>query len=378
MAPPLCGAPMHCICCITCCCATGGGLVIIHTQNLELSALPLPTLSSFECLAFKCKSPFPITILLIYRPPKQNSVFISDLHDLLTTLCTISTNIIILGDFNIHVDTPSCHFAAEFLQLLDCLNLQQHVDVPTHFRGHILDLVISNLAPISNLLVYKLGVSDHKAISMELPLPSAYTKDKCQICFRDLKKINLDTLTIDLQHLSSVDFSSVTESVDFYNQSLSSLLDFHAPIRTRTVTFSRSAPWYTYELRKIAGRVLERRFMASGLTVHRQAYREHQKAYARSLREARSQYYSNIINNSSGNSKQLFSTINHILKPQTHCHSGVTEERCNNFITFFRKKVDNFRSILSSSSVLSVPTVDPQPGIFSMSMPFLGHLTARG
>ncbi len=186
----------------------GGGLAIIHRQNLELSALPLPTLSSFECLAFKCKSPFPITILLIYRPPKQNSVFISELHDLLTTLCTISTNIIILGDFNIHADTPSCHFAA---LRQDCLNLQKHVDVPTHFRGHILDLVISNLAPISNLLVYELGVSDHKAISMELPLPSSYTKDKRQICFRDLKKINLDTLTIDLQHLSSVDFSSVTE-----------------------------------------------------------------------------------------------------------------------------------------------------------------------
>ncbi len=30
---------------------------------------------------------------------------------------------------------------------------------------------------------------------------------------------------------------------------------------------------------------------------------------------------------------------------------------------FFRKKVDNFRSVFSSSPVLSVPTVDPQPGI---------------
>ncbi|XP_016150225.1 uncharacterized protein [Sinocyclocheilus grahami] len=42
-------------------------------------------------------------------------------------------------------------------------------------------------------------------------------------------------------------------------------------------------PWYTYELRKMktAERVLERHFMASGLPVHKQAYREHQKAYAR-------------------------------------------------------------------------------------------------
>lgn len=129
-----------------------------------------------------------MTILLTYCPPKQNSVFISEMHDLLTTLCTISANIIILVDFKIHVDTPSCHFATEFLQLLDCLNLQQHVDVLTPFRGHTIDLVISNLAPISNLLVYELGVSDHEVISMELPPPSSYTKDKRQICFRDLKK----------------------------------------------------------------------------------------------------------------------------------------------------------------------------------------------
>jgi len=102
-----------------------------------------------------------------------------------------------------HVDNASCHFAAEFL---DCLNLQQHVDIPTHSRGYTLDHVISNSTPISNLLVHDLGVSDHKAISME-------RTHQRQICYRDLKKINQDILTIDLQNLSSADFSSVSESV---------------------------------------------------------------------------------------------------------------------------------------------------------------------
>ncbi len=63
---------------------------------------------------------------------------------------------------------------------------------------------------------------------------------------------------------------------------------------------------------KEAGRVLERHLKVTGLTVHRQAYREHQKAYAKSLKDARSRYYSVIINNSLGNSKQLFYTINHL------------------------------------------------------------------
>ncbi|KAM3870716.1 uncharacterized protein ACN63O_004795 [Diretmus argenteus] len=137
----------------------------------------------------------------------------------------------ILGDINIHVNNPSCHFAAEFLQVLDCHNLQQHVAVPTHSKGHTLDLVITNSAPVNNLQVHDLGVSDHKAISMELPFPSPHTKPKRQIHFRKVKNINPVAMTLDLQHLSSgsADFPSVTEAVDFYNHSLRKLLDFHAP-----------------------------------------------------------------------------------------------------------------------------------------------------
>ena len=111
-----------------------GGLAVFHRQDLELSPIPLPTTTSCACLAFKCKPPFPITVLLIYQPPKPNSAFILEMSDLLATLCTTST--MILGDLNIHVDTTSFHSAADFLQLLDSLNIPQHDDVPTHSRGH--------------------------------------------------------------------------------------------------------------------------------------------------------------------------------------------------------------------------------------------------
>ncbi|XP_073710666.1 uncharacterized protein [Misgurnus anguillicaudatus] len=341
----------------------GGGLAVIYRQDLELSPIALPATSSCECLAFKCKPPFPMTVLLIYRPPKHNAVFFPEISDLLTTLCTTSANTIILGDINIHVDTPSCHIAADFLQLLDSLNLQQHVDVPTHSRGHTLDLVISNSAPISNLHVYDLGVSDHKVVSMELPFPSPHTKPQRQIQYRNVKKIDAVALAQDLQHLSSgfTDRHSIADSVDFYNQSLSSLLDIHAPLISRSVSFRRSAPWYNCELRKMkaAGRVLERRLKTTGLTVHKQAYREQKKAYAKALRDAQSRYYSTIINNSHGISKQLFSTINHLLKPPLSSHSETTEEMCNMHINFFRQKVNNIRSHLSTTAVLPLSTADP-------------------
>ncbi len=154
-----------------------------------------------------------------------------------------------------------------------------------------LDLVITESAPLNAPFVYDLGVSDHKVISMELPLLSSYIKR--EIRFRNLKNINTEDLSVSLQHLNSADFSSATESVEFYNKTLSSFLDFHAPIKVRTVMFSRSAPWFTSDLWKMkaAGRALERQYKASGLTVYKLAYRDYQKAYSKSIKEARSQYY---------------------------------------------------------------------------------------
>lgn len=49
-------------------CSTGhgGGLAVLHRQGQQLSFITLPTLSAFECLAFTCKSPFPMTVVLMY------------------------------------------------------------------------------------------------------------------------------------------------------------------------------------------------------------------------------------------------------------------------------------------------------------------------
>ena len=165
--------------------------------------------------------------------------------------------------------------------------------------------------------------------------------------------------------------SSVTETVDFYNTALRNILDLHAPIKVRSATFSCSAPWYTSELRKMkaAGRALERRYMASGLTVHKQAYRDHQTTYSKSLHDARSRFYSNIIQSSPGNSKQLFSTISHLLQPQNPPLTGITDDHCNNFMDFFTTKIDTIRSSLSVPSPLSVPAANPQTHITSPPPP---------
>lgn len=102
----------------------------------------------------------------------------------------------------------------------------------------------------------------------------------------------------------------------------------------------------------------QRRFVATSLTVHKLAYREHQKNYPT---VARSQYYSNLINSIPGNSKQLFSVINNLLKPHNHICNKFTEEQCNSFIDHFTSKVTTICSSLAppNSPLLDVPTLKP-------------------
>jgi len=154
-------------------------------------------LSSMECLAFNCKSPYFMTVLLIDRPPKPNPSFLSEISDLFASFCTMSTKVVIVGDLNIHVDTPSCQFSADFLSVLEWLGLQQHVEVPTHTKGHTLDLVITDSASISNLEVYDLGVST-KCTQGPWFL-CCLLLDLIVKSFQNWKSIDSATMTMDLQ-----------------------------------------------------------------------------------------------------------------------------------------------------------------------------------
>ncbi len=56
------------------------------------------------CLVLSISAPKAITIATVYRPPKPNEAFMSEFADLLSMLCFKFKNILILGDFNIHID----------------------------------------------------------------------------------------------------------------------------------------------------------------------------------------------------------------------------------------------------------------------------------
>ena len=86
--------------------------------------------------------------------------------------------VLIYGDFNFHMDDKADWDATRFGELLDLFNLKQPVCVPTHKRGHILDLVITRnetegALGLRNVVVMEQFISDHKTVCFNLNLREA-------------------------------------------------------------------------------------------------------------------------------------------------------------------------------------------------------------
>ncbi|XP_040912341.1 uncharacterized protein LOC121193970 isoform X1 [Toxotes jaculatrix] len=343
----------------------GGGIAVIHRDDLTLSPLSIPAASSFEHLAFRLPGPQSLTVAIIYRPPKTTSSFLSDFTDFFTQLSSISSSLLLLGDFNIHIDSPKCKFSADFLDILNCFNLTQHVNSPTHSRGHILDLVCSTACLcIQNLSLTDLAISDHLAITMDINIPIPGSKHTYTITFRNLKSlfpISFSSSISDIITASSFPANPTPPELVVYNRTLSTCLNQLAPLKTKTVSFSHSTQWYTPELHilKKKQRQLDSLCKKIGLTVHSQAHKDHATMYKAALNNACSKFYSDIVHSNSSNPRTLFSTINKPTKPEDNITVTFTTDKCNNFLPFFHSKIDSIHRQLASTHSLSEPELNP-------------------
>ena len=77
----------------------------------------------------------------------------SEFRALLESVADVSQEVVITGDFNIHVDDPACTKARSFGDLLSELGWTQLVKGLTHKAQHTLDLIIAVRAVRSSLVL---------------------------------------------------------------------------------------------------------------------------------------------------------------------------------------------------------------------------------
>ena len=90
-----------------------------------------------------------VTCIAIYRPPypatNQETVakFVDEFTVWLANISGSFSNMIVLGDFNIHINDENDNEAGIFMDTMIALGFNQHVSFPMHRAGNILDLVFT-------------------------------------------------------------------------------------------------------------------------------------------------------------------------------------------------------------------------------------------
>ena len=123
----------------------------------------------------------------------------------------------------------------------------QHVNFLTHVHGHWLDLLITKRIPKSIKSVFPAaGSSDHLAVISEIDC--CKTKwNKRKISYHKINKIDYESfhshiLNSDLIKKPEKDLSALCQQ---HHSVLSSILDKHAPVSTKTLPRKPPTPWMT-------------------------------------------------------------------------------------------------------------------------------------
>ena len=234
-----------------------------HFKSFEVTGMQIKMLSGMA------------VILVVYRPPTSAANhaslehFMDEFSLLLENYSTKPGSLVIVGDFNFHIDNKCNGLSKNFMNILESFNFCQHVNERTHRAGHILDLVITRNDEniLQSVTVQDSGISDHYTVKCELQFKKPRFERKT-VTFRKLKSVDTYSFNEDIGHsrLFLESPNDLTGEVELYNSELLAILDNHAPLATQQVTIRPAAPWYTDKIKceKRIRRRLERRWRVTG------------------------------------------------------------------------------------------------------------------
>ena len=187
----------------------------------------------------------------------------------------------------------------------------------THMAGHMLDLVITQSIDniVSNTVVSDF-LTDHAATHCNLHAKTTATSIKTtqyrnnSAIDNDMFQADIEASTLCLDHATSA-----ASILDQYDDTISALLDKHAPLQTRTITVQPKVTWLNGDIKmaKQKRRQLKRRCIQSRLTIHLDIFKEQKRHINKLISSAKSSYYTAKIVEAASDQKQLYNVVKTML-----------------------------------------------------------------
>ena len=118
--------------------STHGGIGILHKVSLDFILQKILNDSSTFEFAHVFSASRSLHIIAVYRPPPSaantftTNAFLTEVDEFFGQVSLLNGHVVILGDFNMHIDLPELPASRQFINLIDGAGFQQHVNSPTH------------------------------------------------------------------------------------------------------------------------------------------------------------------------------------------------------------------------------------------------------
>ena len=331
----------------------GGGVGIMVRSSIITKQLSAKHYTSFEHTIVKVPLAKKEILYLIslYRLQSVSTVtFMDEFSELLDIYMIPNDLCVIAGDINIHFETQAAN-AKQFKELLDLYGLQQHIEDPTHLKGHTLDVVITPKKDgfLKEVEISHLDLSDHFLVDFKLEAESNTRQEKV-IRYRSLKNVDVVKFGEDVRNKLTALQSHVElgPKVNDYNSTLTNIVGKYATWKTRKIKVVPDAPWFDAEyanLRKLR-RNAENKYRRSGLDSDKRLYITLRKQTIRTSVDKKKAYVAGKLQQ--GNStKSLYSVVNQMIdrkKDVVLPKADSDKELANRFQTYFKEKIEKIRA----------------------------------
>ena len=218
-----------------------GGVAVAFNSMFRGMLLQLTSTASFEHLCVRISSSSKSVIGLVVYRTVVSPLFHKEFENTLGFLATYNEEVLILGDFNFHLEQPDNTDAQTFLNILRSHGFDSSTNQPTHNQGGWLDVIASRKSVHIDCI--DSGISDHKLLLFSYEMlkpPSTYRQ--LQIRCRNILDTEKFISELKLSPLSAATGLDVESVSDLYNSTLSKILDKMIPFKTVRIRERPSDP----------------------------------------------------------------------------------------------------------------------------------------
>ena len=184
---------------------------------------------SMECAMWKVNTgTITINIIVIYHPTysninqRTNAMFLDDLANVFDKHLMSLSNIVVTGCFNLHMDKMDDPDVNLFKDVVQAFGLDYQVDFPTHWSGHTLDPVLTEVigSITTSMCEPRIILSDHCSVKSIFNIKKTKLERK-ELSYRKIDAIDVEDFCNEL-HLDQLKALPLEDKIEQLNSELNS------------------------------------------------------------------------------------------------------------------------------------------------------------